>query len=262
MDGAVEARVLAPTGSGAFDGRRIVICRPLDQADGLAAALTARGAEVVVLPLIAIVPPDDGGRALSDALADLDAVDWIVVTSANGSAAVAAALGARPLGAARVAAVGRATADALGRPVHLVPDDQIAEGLVAAFPAGTGRVVVAQADGARSVVVDGLRALGWQVEAVTAYRTVPVGSLGQPAPSWTAARVAAQAADALVLTSGSIARSWVAAVGTVAPPVVVAIGPATAAGAAAAGLKVTHIAADHSRDGVVDALERAWTSGG
>jgi uroporphyrinogen-III synthase len=90
------------------------------------------------------------------------------------------------------------------------------------------------------------------VETVTAYRTVEVRPA---ATSW-------DGADALLLASGSAARAWTAAFGTSAPALIVAIGPTTAGAAREAGLKVTAVAADHSLDGLVDALVSCVSTGG
>jgi uroporphyrinogen-III synthase len=63
-------------------------------------------------------------------------------------------------------------------------------------------------------------------------------------------------ADALLLASGSAAQAWVDAMGPAGPPIVVAIGPMTAAVADRLGLKVSGVAADHSLDGLVAELAR------
>lgn len=239
---------------GVLSGRRIVVTRAADQAGDLADRLRAHGAEVVLLPTIAVVDAQDGGAALHDALAGLDDVDWLVVTSPNGARRVATALAARPSGRPSVAAVGSATAVALGRPADLVPTDQIAEGLVEAFPVGSGVVLLAQAAEARPVLAEGLTAKGWTVRTVTAYRTVvgPHDLLDDPV--WLRARDAARTADAVVFTSGSTARGWARLVDLPLPAVTVAIGPAAEAVARQESLKITHVAADHSLDGVVTAL--------
>lgn len=223
----------------------------------LAAKLVARGATVIHVPLIAVVEADDGGRALRDALSRLADYDWLVVTSAAGSERVGAA--ARETPTIRLATVGTTTARVLaresGRAVDLVPSVQRADGLVAAFTASVTspqRVLLAQADRAPSTLADALRRAGHQVTAVTAYRTVPV----EPD------RRAIGDADALLLASGSAVESWCQALGTVAPPLVVAIGPTTATAADRLGLKVSAVAADHSLDGLVAELEQLYVDAG
>ena len=49
-------------------GRRVVVTRSRPQASALAERLAARGAEVVELPVIAVVDPTDGGAALDAAM--------------------------------------------------------------------------------------------------------------------------------------------------------------------------------------------------
>lgn len=229
-------------------GRRIVVTRAAEQAEPLAARLRALGAEPMVVPLIEIVQPSDGGNALDAALKRLERYDWLVVTSPNGAMAVRDALAALPGGSRpRVAAVGSATAEALGAAADLVPEEQLGTGLVAAFPTGNGSVLVAQAEGAGAVVEEGIAQKGWHVEVVAAYRTVPV------VPS-AGVLLRVLSADAVLFASGSAVRAWTTVFGTETPPVTVAIGPSTARVAAELGLKIEAIAADHSLDGLVGEL--------
>jgi uroporphyrinogen-III synthase len=234
-------------------GRRVVVTRAATQSAGLSERLAALGAEVIELALIRIDEASDGGVALARALERLDAYDWLVVSSPNGAARVAGVLGGRRVGRPLVAAVGTATADALGRPADLVPSRQVAEGLVEVFPAGSGRVLVVQAEQARPTIAEGLRARGWSVDAVAAYRTETVHHDELPP--------AVLQADAVLFGSGSAARSWRQVVGEWTPPVVVAIGPVTASAARDAGLKVTSVAADHSLTGLIEALAVALDGG-
>lgn len=234
-------------------GRTVVVTRASDQAGPLVALLEAQGASVLEVPTIELAEPADNGAALREAAARSGAFDWVVVTSPNGAERLAASLPA-PRPALRLAVVGPGTAAAasrLGLPPALVPQRFVAEGLLEAFPPGPGRVLVAQAEGARPVLVEGLRARGWQVEAVAAYRTVPAH------PS-RAVVDAAGAADAITFTSGSTVTGYLAAAGLVAvPAVVVCIGPVTAEVATAAGLQVSRVAAEHTLAGLVAAVVHA-----
>jgi uroporphyrinogen-III synthase len=137
----------------------------------------------------------------------------------------------------------------------LIPEEAVGEALVDAFPFPPddrpGRVLVAQAADARPVVVDGLRAAGWGVEVVEAYRTVRAA----PHPHVLAA---AGAADAITFTASSTVRAYLDAAGADAvPPVVVCIGPVTAATARDAGLAVAAVADPHTVDGLLAALVAA-----
>jgi uroporphyrinogen-III synthase len=73
-----------------------------------------------------------------------------------------------------------------------------------------------------------------------------------------AALAAAAGADAVAFTSSSTVTSWLEAAGAGAlPPVVACIGPVTAATCAEHGVPVTVVAAEHTIDGLVDALAGA-----
>jgi len=232
-------------------GRRplVVVTRAAEQSGGLRDRLLAAGYGVLEVPVIGIVEARDGGAALRTALAHIADYDWVVVTSPNGAARVSAALAAcAPDRRPRVAVVGPGTADAVRGPADLVAGTSIGEGLVEDFPHGSGRVLLAQAEAARAVVAEGLVAKGWQVDAIVAYRTEAVA-----VPDALAAE--ARAADAVVFTSGSTVRQFVAAFGADGvPPVVASIGPATSAVAGELGVAVDVTASVHTLDGVVEAL--------
>jgi len=236
----------------ALAGRRVVVTRASEQADQLAELLTAAGATPVAAPLIDIVAEPDGAAALR--ALDPTAFDWLVVTSPNGAHHFRRAQPAAAPPA--IAAVGATTAAALataGLTATLVPAQQRATGLLAEFPAGTGRVLLVQAVDAEPTLAAGLTELGWQVTVNTPYRSVPAR------PS-AAQQQAALSADAVLFASGSAARAWVAVFGVHAPALVVAIGPQTAVATEQAGLKVAVVAADHSVVGMIEALERHLAS--
>jgi uroporphyrinogen III methyltransferase/synthase len=232
-------------------GRRVVVTRARAQASSLVEKLRALGAETIELPAIEIAAPADGGEALRAATPA--SYDWVVFTSVNAVERTFAGLrDARAFGRAQVAAVGPGTAGALtarGVVADLVPASAVAEALVEAFPAGAGRVLLPQAAAARRVLADGLRAKGWTVDVVEAYRTVAA----RPTDD---ALAAAAKADAIAFTSSSTVTSWLA-LGATIPPVVACIGPVTAATAAEHGVPVTVVATEHTVDGLVDALVAA-----
>jgi len=239
-----------------LEGCRVLVTR--ERPGELADMLTARGATVIHVPLVAVTDPSDGGAALRDALSGLSGFDWLVVTSAAGAERVGSAAAQVP--GIRLAAVGTATARELescaGRPVDLVPAVQRADALVAAFverEPSSQRVLIAQADIAAPTLAEGLRAAGHDVTVVTAYRTVT------PDPDRAdqlAVEIAVEGADAVLFASGSAVESWCRRFGTETPPIVVAIGPTTAAAADGFGLKLSAVATDHSLDGLVTELER------
>ena len=225
-------------------GRTVVVTRPESGASELAVMLGTLGARVRVVPLIEIEPLDCG-ESMRAALKGLTRNDWLVVTSANAVAALARVPSLPP---ARIAAVGEATARHLSK-VDLVPTRKSAAGLVEEMPAGEGRVVVLQAQGGAPTLVEGLTAKGWTVDRIDTH-------VARARVPKAADQLAMLRADAVVFTSGSQARAWGEVLGSAAPPIVVAIGPQTAADARAAGLSVTVVADEHTLPGVVAALER------
>ena len=165
-------------------GRTVVVTRARAQASAFAHELRSLGASVIEAPTIEVVDPSDGGAALRAAVDELSsgtgAYDWLVVTSVNGVERTFDHLpDARVLAGVRVAAVGTATAEALAARrivADLVPERFVAEGLIEAFPAPPpegGRVLLARAEVARTELPDALRAMGWEVHDVAAYRTAP-----------------------------------------------------------------------------------------
>lgn len=220
--------------------------------------LVACGARVVAAPAITFADARDGGAALRDAAARIEAgdLDWVVVTSATGVGRLRAALGdADPGPGVAVAAIGPATARALtatGFTVDLVADRAVGEGLVEVFPRGPGRVVRIRPEEARDVVADGLRAKSWIVDEVVAYRTVPAVIDADTARC-------VRAADAITFTSPSTVDSVVASVGASGlPDVVASIGPVTTRALAGHAIAVTCEADPHTVDGLCTALARVF----
>ncbi|HKL26160.1 MAG TPA: uroporphyrinogen-III synthase [Desulfuromonadales bacterium] len=118
-------------------GRKILVTRAADQAAALADPLARLGAEVIVCPTIAIVPTEDCSR-LDQSLAELDRVDYLILSSANAVEFFFARL--RQLGldpaslrSKTIVAVGPKTAELIrsyGLKVDIIPSDYRAEGLV------------------------------------------------------------------------------------------------------------------------------------
>lgn len=223
--------------------------RPREQSRELAAALEALGAEVSVVPLIAIEPVQDSGGP--DPLPGGGDFDWLVVTSANTVPTLASSAGLREVaGGARVAAVGPATAEALrqvGVEPDFVPEEYAAENIATGLGEVRGvRVLLAQSDIGDSGLADALRARGALVKVFHPYRTREV-SLSQVEIGLL------QGADAILLLSGSAARS-LAAAGGAGDALVACIGPKTAAVVSELGLVVGLVADEATADGIIRAL--------
>ncbi len=242
-------------------GLTVGVTRAGEQQEALAAPLRRLGAVVVPVPLIAIDPPADGGAALRRAAADLGRYRWVVLTSANGARALVEALpDGADLRGVRTAAVGPATASVLraaGAVDPLVPARHVAEGLLAAFPhperPGQDRVALVRAEVAREVLPDGLRALGYAVDMIAAYRTVS-------AAVDDGLRAALASVDVVTFASPSALHRFVELVGRPIGMAVAVIGPVTAAAAAEAGVAVDVMAERSDMGGLIDAIV-SWAAG-
>ena len=209
---------------------RVVVTRPRGQEQELVRGLEQLGHEVVHCPLLEV-------ELLGDSPLDVSGYDWVIVTSVNGARELRRRMTGTPR---RVAAIGRATADAFGG-VDLVPAVSTQEGLLAELPRPAGRVLFAGAEGARRLLVDELDAT-----FVPLYRTRALEPAEQPA------------GDLVVLASASAARAF-GALGVALPAV--SIGPQTTAAAREAGVEVVAEAETHDVAGLLAAVtSRACSS--
>jgi uroporphyrinogen III methyltransferase/synthase len=191
---------------------------------------------------------------------------WAVFTSANAVRAVVEkfhdwGLDARAFAGVKIAAVGEQTAEALvsfGIRPDLVPSaEHSSDGLLADFPPyddvldPINRVFLPRADIATETLVTGLTSVGWEVEDITAYRTV------RAAPPAAATRDAIKSGgfDAVLFTSSSTVRNLVGIAGKPHPSTVIAvIGPQTEKTAEELGLRVDVRAPQASAAALAQAL--------
>lgn len=258
--------------TGPLAGWRVLVPRGGEWGERVSSLLTDRGARPTVVPVIEFAPPDDV-RPVDEALRRLaqGRYDWLTVTSATtvlalSSRAAVVAGGTPPEALAAVvdrtpvAAVGPATGRALERagvvPTLTPTGERSARGLAAELPAPSGppgRVLVPQSDLADATLADGLRAKGWGVDVVVAYRTVTGAVPGHEVRE----DVRAGWFDAVLLSSGSTVTGLLELVGAPPPTTVVCcIGPRTARTATAHGLTVRVVPPDASAEGLVEALAR------
>jgi uroporphyrinogen III methyltransferase/synthase len=165
-------------------GRTIVVTRARAQAESLIEPLEDLGADVIALPVIETVEPEDWAPA--DAAIDaLSSYDWVLLSSTNAverfvARATERGLDIDELRDGRYAVVGTSTGERLrelGIEPDLVPEEFRAEGLAVAFRAeGAGpgmRVLIPRALKGRDVLPEALREMGATVDVVAVYRTVP-----------------------------------------------------------------------------------------
>ncbi len=292
-------------------GKRVLITRTRRQASTLARLLAEEGAVPIELPAIEIEPAADEA-AVEAAMNGLRAgvYGWVVFTSANAVELFFGlmrerGLDARAFAGAKAAAIGPATAEALaecGIVADAVPDEYISEAVVGALreaPLRPGdRILLPRAEGARPELVEGLRALGAEVNEVTLYRA----AVPKAAPAEALSLLRDGGIDIVTFTSSSTVRNLAALLGddfrvilsgrdvgsgnvlssrrnlesgvggTTSPagspaadpgrrPLIACIGPITAETARELGLRVDVVASEHTVPGLVAAIrENDWST--
>lgn len=252
-------------------GTTVVVTRAAHQTRALAEKLEARGAAVIALPAIAIVPPEDPA-ALDSALRAVAIFDAVVFTSENGVARSfdrvrALGLDARLFAGRVVAAIGPGTAAALAREglrADLMPEEHVGEALArdldATLPRAS-RVLILRATEARDALPKLLREAGHAVTVVPAYTTERAFDAAR-FERVVARTLRERVRVAVTFTSASTARSVIEALDAtesrqlLADCTLVSIGPITSAELRRLGLEVSCEASPYTLDGVVDALVR------
>jgi uroporphyrinogen-III synthase len=254
-------------------GRTVVLTRAETQLGEARRLFERAGAAVLDLPALVIGPPDDWGP-LDDALADLDAFHWLVVSSANGAQAVdgrlrerGSCLARRPR-SLRIAAVGRRTAlclEELGAPADFVPPRFVADSLVEHFPVSAWglRILLPRVQsGGRTLLAEAFGEAGARVVEVSAYES----RCPQALPPATADVLRQGGADAIAFSSGKTvehtARLLAVAFGSDWPQVldglaVVSIGPQTSRVCLDQLGRLDAEADPHDLPGLVEACARA-----
>lgn len=252
----------------ALYGWRVLVPRAKPQAAAMSARLASHGAIPQEVPTISVEPPRNPAqmeRAIKGIVEGR--YQWVVLTSVNAVRAVwdmitEFGLDSRSFAGVRIAAVGEKTAAeirALGITPELLPPRtrQNAQGIVDVFPEyveeldPVGRVLLPRADIATDVLVDGLVALGWEVDDVVAYRTV------RAAPPSVDIRdmIKTGGFDAVCFTSSSTVRNLVGIAGKPHPRTIIScIGPMTADTARELGLRVDVMPEIAEVPDLVDAL--------
>ena len=222
-------------------GTRILVGRARHQAGSLSTSLRGLGATVIEVPFIEIRKPQSY-RALDDALRNLKAYDWLILTSVNGVQAMWDRLRRLRIPRAHlkrlaIAAIGPATKKAIvkqGLKVKMMPEEYVAESVVKGLrDKVNGKcVLLVRAKVARDVIPEELRAAGAQVDVVEAYETVVPEKSRQRLQSLM--KNPRRCPHVVTFTSSSTARNFAELVGNTARQAIkdiqlVSIGPVTSA---------------------------------
>ncbi|MDQ4021927.1 MAG: bifunctional uroporphyrinogen-III C-methyltransferase/uroporphyrinogen-III synthase [Actinomycetota bacterium] len=253
--------------SRALYGWKVLVPRTKEQAGVMSERLGVHGAVPVEVPTISVEPPRSPAQMERAVKGLVDGrYQWVVFTSTNAVRAVWDKFGefgldARAFAGVKIACVGEATAERV-RSMGIVPEllpsgEQSSDGLLADFPPfddildPVDRVLLPRADIATETLAAGLRERGWEIDDVTAYRTVRAA----PPPAETREMIKTGGFDAVCFTSSSTVRNLVGIAGKPhARTIVACIGPATAETAVEFGLRVDVQPELAQVDALVDAL--------
>ncbi|RCV50875.1 bifunctional uroporphyrinogen-III C-methyltransferase/uroporphyrinogen-III synthase [Marinitenerispora sediminis] len=249
-------------------GWRVLVPRTKEQAASLSEQLRGYGAVPEEVPTISVEPPRTP-QQMERAVRGLvtGRYQWVAFTSVNAVKAIRErfeeyGLDARAFAGVKVAAVGEQTAAALrefGIQPDLTPpeDRQSGAGLVEVWPPYDAeidpieRVLLPRADIATETLAAGVADLGWEVDDVTAYRTVRAA----PPPAPIREAIKGGGFDAVLFTSSSTVRNLVGIAGKPHSTTVIAvIGPETAKTAEEFGLRVDVVAPRTSVSALAAAL--------
>jgi uroporphyrinogen-III synthase len=240
--------------TGRLDGRRVLVTRAADDADGWAATLAGEGAEPIVLPCIASEPIDDPG--LGPRLeAALTGADWLVFTSRRGVETFCALVDPPLPAMPAIAVVGEATAklarERLGR-VDLVGAGTaaaLAEALAQRVAVTRGaRCLLVLAANANDRLAATLAAAGAAVERFDVYRTLPAAA---DAPR---RKLSALGCDAVLFASPTAVTGFANLVDVDIDAQMVTIGPSTSAAVRARHWPVSGEAREPSLSAMIESM--------
>lgn len=253
-------------------GRVVLVTRPQEQAHDFTRRLSDLGARCILLPTIAIEPPESW-KDLDQAIGNISAYDWILFTSINGvryffDRLYNAGKDARSIGNAKIGAIGPKSEEALverGISPDLVPEDYFSGGVADAlreYDIQNKRILMPRPLIAGKYLPDKLRKMGALVDEVEAYRTV------QPKDNQVEFdRLMKEEIDVVTFTSPSTVRNFMAMFKN--KPVfkkilrskIACIGPVTEREAVKEGLKVSIVANTYTAEGlsvaIADFLEKS-----
>jgi uroporphyrinogen III methyltransferase/synthase len=250
-------------------GRRIVVTRAPEQSKELRERLEESGAEVMLLPLVRFLEPEETVD-LDRAIRSLEEFDWLIFTSANAVAFFrrrCRALGMGPSGKApKIAAVGSATRLALqkeGLQASLVPAEFSGAGLAAELAGAIAAksVLLPRSDRAGEELPSLLRKAGANVTEVVAYRTTGPETVDRGLID----AIRDGEADVVTFFSPSAFREFQNLMGpnalaTSSRVAFAAVGPVTAEAIRSAGLPVAIEADEATAASFVSALERHFAA--
>ncbi len=247
--------------------KTVLVTRASSQASEFSELLRSRGARVLELPTLEIVPPSSWAD-LDQAIEKLSDFNWLILTSTNAVDAFFARLhqagkDSRALASVKIAVVGQKTAQSLqqhGITPDFIPPDFIADALLNNFPISPAgqRILFPRVEtGGREVLVRALTNLGAIVTEVAAYQSQCPDSID---PRVLAA-LQQQSVDIITFASSKTVKHFQQLIGTSLPSgwqdrvSIASIGPQTSATCRELFGKIDIEATEYTLPGLIAALE-------
>ncbi|PTL77419.1 uroporphyrinogen-III synthase [Vitiosangium sp. GDMCC 1.1324] len=246
-----------------LEGIRVLVTRPRERSEELCFLLEDEGAEVLHVPLLELLPPENP-RPLMAAAESIQRYKWVVFASPSAVESLMEALReagtTELLARVRIAAVGPRTArtvEGYGLNVFVESPEGTGAGLYEAMrPAldPEDEVLLPAAEEGRRELEDALREHGLRVTRVTAYRSASV-----PLPPEAQAQLQASPPHVALFASPRTVEAFLEAAGRelLGAARLVAIGPTTAAALTRLGLPVAAVADRPTPEALVEATIQA-----
>lgn len=248
-------------------GKTILVTRAAGQAGEFSQMLRSRGASVIEMPTLEIVPPTSW-QELDREIDLINDFDWLILTSTNAveyffDRLHHAGKDSRALAGVKIAVVGQKTAKSLrqlGITADFIPPDFVADALVSNFPASPAgqRILFPRVEtGGREILVRELTALGATVVEVAAYQSqcpIEVDSIALLA-------LQQQQIDIITFASSKTVKNFCQLIGTSLPSgwqanlSIASIGPQTSEACRSLLGKVDIEATEYTLPGLVAAVE-------
>jgi uroporphyrinogen III methyltransferase / synthase len=256
-----------PSDRSAIADKTVLVTRASGQASEFSQMLRSRGARVLELPTLEIVPPSSWAD-LDRSIENLTDFDWLILTSSNGvdgffERLAAAELDSRALSSIKIAVVGQKTAQSLqkyGIKPDFIPPDFVADALISHFPIDRTdlRILFPRVEtGGREVLVGEFTRLGATVVEVAAYQSQCPQQLDPAILS----ALQRQQVDILTFASSKTVKNFCQLIGDSLPLAwseriwIASIGPQTSATCRSLLGKVDIEATEYTLPGLLAALE-------
>lgn len=165
-----------------LSGKTILVTRAAEQSSKFTELLQEKGATVLEMPALEIVPPSSW-QELDKAIAELSSFDWLILTSANGvnyffERLVKLGKDSRALAGLKIAVVGKKTASVLqqfGLKPDFIPPDFVADALIETFPENLEELKILfprVESGGRDILCQAFTQKGAKLTEVPAYQSV------------------------------------------------------------------------------------------